>query len=441
MLKKIIFSLTAFLLFFFLLSDFGLAQDCDPPCAEGQECVEGKCVRRLEIEYPQIGGIQPKTVAVGLPNYISYVFQLAVVSVGFVIFGALVFNGVRYLLSSGNPAKLSDAKEGISVSFLGAVILLSAYLVFNTINPQLVILDLKPVSPFGQLLTPGVYLCNYQVPDIETTLASYVQPPGEIQKEAAKKLWKSMFSEGSGNSCDLISFSKNIREFTFDPSKYTMIAIPSLNYERDADGNITTKPTYEFGIILHGKENYRGKCQVYTRKAETGNIYDKASQKFDKFQRSKRDFEAKSVTLFKKPITEIPADAEGVVLYGCYLGWHASSICPDDIEPPGPSKNCKPDPDIRICAQRATVPRSVKIDPKGGYFGVVSDNSPEENCSVVSLSDPDVTQLPLIGCDKDRKPCSRVKRFFNYFGIGSYECIACISSVITIKGEIIGTQK
>ena len=91
--------------------------------------------KALEVDYPIIpGATEPEFVNVGLPAYVDYIFRFAVVIIGFVIFGVVVYNGIIYMTSAGEPAKLSEAKSGISAGFLGAVILLSAYFIFNTIN-------------------------------------------------------------------------------------------------------------------------------------------------------------------------------------------------------------------------------------------------------------------------------------------------------------------
>lgn len=98
--------------------------------------------RPLEIDYPEIGGIDPETVAIGLPEYVRYIFNFSIIIIGLVLFGILIWSGFLYLTSTGNPSKLKEAKERITSSFLGAILLLSGYIILTTIDPDLKIVRL-----------------------------------------------------------------------------------------------------------------------------------------------------------------------------------------------------------------------------------------------------------------------------------------------------------
>ena len=108
------------LLFLFLGASFILAQ------------------RPLEITYPEIpGATAPTTTKTTLPDYIMYIFQFSLYLGALIALVSLTYGGVRYLTSAGNLARIKDAKSQISAGFLGLLILASAYLILNTINPQL----------------------------------------------------------------------------------------------------------------------------------------------------------------------------------------------------------------------------------------------------------------------------------------------------------------
>jgi len=120
------------LLFLFLGASFVLAQ------------------KPLEITYPQIpGAVTPTTTKTALPDYIRYVFQFSLFLGALIALGSFVYGGVRYLTSAGSPSAQKDAKSQISAGILGLIILISAYLILNTINPQLVALEvsLLPGAP------------------------------------------------------------------------------------------------------------------------------------------------------------------------------------------------------------------------------------------------------------------------------------------------------
>ena len=117
----------------------------------------------LEIVYPQIpGALTPITTKTSLPDYIRYIFQFSIFLGASIAFGSLIYGGVRYLTSAGSPSPQKDAKSQMSAGILGLIILVSAYLILNTINPQLVAFKVSlpekaPTSrPSAFTLKPGV---------------------------------------------------------------------------------------------------------------------------------------------------------------------------------------------------------------------------------------------------------------------------------------------
>jgi len=120
--KKIIliFLLSSFLILLF--SGFSFAQ------------------RKLETIYPTVPGVEtPTTVKTALPEYLKYVFTFAIMVAGLLAFGALIYGGFSYLTSAGDPSKMKDGQDQIIAGILGLIIVLSSFLILNTINPQLVL--------------------------------------------------------------------------------------------------------------------------------------------------------------------------------------------------------------------------------------------------------------------------------------------------------------
>jgi len=106
----------------------------------------------LEINYPRLpfSDIDPPQVFTQtapkeqhLSLYIKYFFYLTVWIVGLMALGSLIIAGIRYLISFGKPESIIAAKEHIFSVFLGLLIILSTVLIFNVINPQILILELK----------------------------------------------------------------------------------------------------------------------------------------------------------------------------------------------------------------------------------------------------------------------------------------------------------
>ena len=104
--------------------------------------------RRVEFPYPTIPGTTTPTFITKnlLPDYVKYIFNLTVAISGLIAFGVLIIAGVRHITSAGNPSTMKDAQDQIFSAFLGLLILLCAWIILTTINPQLVILEL-PALP------------------------------------------------------------------------------------------------------------------------------------------------------------------------------------------------------------------------------------------------------------------------------------------------------
>src|SRR4030042_636636 len=110
-------------------------------------------VRPTEVAYPNLDMVMaPVTTKTLLPNYIRYIFYLFLSLSGLICFASMVWAGFLFLTSTGDPGKRKNAISRIWLAFVGSAIILGSYLIFNTINPQLVIIDL------GLQLLDGVIL-------------------------------------------------------------------------------------------------------------------------------------------------------------------------------------------------------------------------------------------------------------------------------------------
>ncbi len=74
-------------------------------------------------------------------------YSFALLIGGVLAFGAIVWGGVQYALSAGNPSGQSEGKEWIVGALLGLLLLSTAYLILNVINPNLVKLTIPTLSP------------------------------------------------------------------------------------------------------------------------------------------------------------------------------------------------------------------------------------------------------------------------------------------------------
>ena len=82
-----------------------------------------------------------------LPTFIGYLYEWGISIGGFLVFIALIIAGFQYLSSAGNPAMMKEAKDRVISALLGLALLLGSWLILNTINPQLTVLQLPPFEP------------------------------------------------------------------------------------------------------------------------------------------------------------------------------------------------------------------------------------------------------------------------------------------------------
>jgi uncharacterized membrane protein YgcG len=65
---------------------------------------------------------------------------------GVLALGAVVWGGIKYTMSAGNPSGQGEGKEWVKAALLGLLLLLGAYLILYTINPNLVNLGLPTLQ-------------------------------------------------------------------------------------------------------------------------------------------------------------------------------------------------------------------------------------------------------------------------------------------------------
>ena len=106
-----------------------------------------------QFDYPWSG----ITAVGGESGLVSRFYQIALALVGVVAFGTMVYGGILYTVSTGNSSKQQDAIGYLTSAALGVVLLLGAYLLLYTINPELTNLTPPAVAPVR--LEPQEYPC------------------------------------------------------------------------------------------------------------------------------------------------------------------------------------------------------------------------------------------------------------------------------------------
>ena len=115
-------------------------------------------VEAAPLVNPNLPGI---TGAAGPIGIIQAFYNFSLMIGGLLAFIMILYAGIRYAASRGNPAGQSDAKDAITQALLGLLLLMGAYLILNTINPDLVNLrlptlqGLTPPAPTAPASCPG----------------------------------------------------------------------------------------------------------------------------------------------------------------------------------------------------------------------------------------------------------------------------------------------
>jgi hypothetical protein len=108
-----------------------------------------------------------------LPKYIKAVYKTALFVIVLSAVLMLSIGGFMYLTSAGNTSALSTAKGVIFDSIIGLVIALTAWLLLNVINPDLVNVNINNLSPTAA--APGAPGGGTPPPPPSGTLASKAQ--------------------------------------------------------------------------------------------------------------------------------------------------------------------------------------------------------------------------------------------------------------------------
>src|SRR3989344_3888288 len=80
-------------------------------------------------------------ISLGLAERVSNTYSWALGIGGMVALGIIIFGGVLYSASGGNPSRMDEAKKWIQHALFGLALLFSSYLLLNFINPDLTRLE------------------------------------------------------------------------------------------------------------------------------------------------------------------------------------------------------------------------------------------------------------------------------------------------------------
>jgi len=111
---------------------------------------------------PEVPGTPDPTK--GIPELVAFIYGAALWIVGIAVFVQITIGGVQWLLSAAIPAQKKEAQTKITNAIFGLILLLSSYVIMNTINPDLVntafnlpeMVGISPGLKPGALDIPGI---------------------------------------------------------------------------------------------------------------------------------------------------------------------------------------------------------------------------------------------------------------------------------------------
>ncbi len=366
--------------------------------------------RDLEIEYPRIVPTinPPQTVKTILPDYIRYVINLVFILSGLIIFGSLLFAGFSRLTSGVNPGALSQANDRVWSSFIGAIILLSSYLILNTINPTLV--QLKIGAP--TLGTGGVVLKDASGREIETafslkdfdpyfkdfypisakipTTHTEIIPCFEKDLQDCREDQKiSVDTDGAEASLPSNILSIIITwkipgvylypetNFGGKPSVYTSNYGDLGDFDNKAQSiEFVNTADVEYGAVLHEDKNFKGKCEV-VNEGEISNL---------------SGIRTSSITVFRRdPDISLSGSKAYFYSWPDYVG---ITINYADV----PNKMTGSLANTASTASTlGTKTRSLKID-RGIQIALFESNGQQGKCEIFSGNDSDLSNNEMGTC-------------------------------------------
>jgi hypothetical protein len=205
----------------------------------------------LQIDWPN--SPMPPGMSLGenskLPDLIKYLYEWGIALGGLVAFVALLTAGIEFLTSTGNATKMAGAKDRIMSAVIGLTLLLSSWLILNTINPELT--TFKPlVMPAPEDLLGN---CEYYY-EIDTQTGEKKEPP--IYREDPQQYCAENF--GEDYKCENNVCSMNLWEF-FTVEECTSVVITSEDKVATLKEGEARKKNWDDGtpLLIEKESNFQ----------------------------------------------------------------------------------------------------------------------------------------------------------------------------------------
>lgn len=94
----------------------------------------------LNLKYPTFPGAPNINTNQSLTDIVAWLYVFIVGISGLAAFVMIVWGGVQWMTSQGNPTATGDAKDKIQKALLGLLLVLASFLILQIINPELTLL-------------------------------------------------------------------------------------------------------------------------------------------------------------------------------------------------------------------------------------------------------------------------------------------------------------
>lgn len=190
----------------------------------------------LELTYPPLGSLS-LTATSTLNDYILYVLYFIILSASGIGILSIIIAGFQILLSFGKPESVNAARKRIFDAIIGIIILMSSYLILNTINPDIVRLQ----QASSVLVYQGVYIGIPQPGGPSQTYPTgfkYIlapqrvlnlNDPNEVTFPAGSHLYYNCYPPGD----TIMLWTYDLINFGFTPSSTGGVGNPAISKVTD----------------------------------------------------------------------------------------------------------------------------------------------------------------------------------------------------------------
>ncbi len=194
----------------------------------------------LEVDWPSSPAGTQLTGEATIDQLVLYLFEWAMAVGAVLLFGSLVYASFHYIVSSGDPNKLSGAKRKVGAAFGGFALLLASWMLLSVLDPELAIIsevgtterqmeeDAAAIADQISEIEEENRLCDYALVDYLDQAEAAVEEKDRITLLFRKDLKSQMLKPHSSIAC---KSEQNMEEDALDGTIKFIEAEPVSRHE------------------------------------------------------------------------------------------------------------------------------------------------------------------------------------------------------------------